>query len=161
MSQGELVAIFALLMLPGLAGVLLPVVPGIPLMFVVALVFGFVDQWEHLLLWELGVLVGIVLLSVLVDYLAGLIGARYGGASRRAILWGLVGLAIGLLVFPPFGGLIGLFVGVLVAELVGGRDQLQALRAAAGSLLGSIAGILGNVLLGMVFLGLFILFALR
>ena len=161
MSQAQLVAIFALLMLPGLAGVLLPVVPGIPLMFVVALVFGFVDRWEHLLLWELGVLVGIVLLSLLVDYLAGLLGARYGGASRRAILWGLAGLVIGLLVFPPFGGLIGLFVGVLVAELAGGRDQREAFRAAAGSLLGTLIGTAVSLFLAVAFLALFILFALR
>jgi len=161
MPHGTLVAIFAVLMLPGAAGVLLPMIPGIPLMFVVAVVFGFVNRWEHLHPWELAVLFAIVLLSALVDYLAGMLGARYGGAGRRATMWGLVGLVVGLLVFPPFGGIIGLFVGVLVAELARGRSQFHALRAAAGSLLGSIAGILGNFFLALVFLVLFILFALH
>ncbi|MBP6965365.1 MAG: DUF456 domain-containing protein [Armatimonadetes bacterium] len=161
MSHGTLIAIFALLMLPGVAGVLLPMIPGIPLMFVVAVVFGFVNHWEHLHPWELAILFAIVLLSVLVDYLAGMLGARYGGAGRRATMWGLVGLVVGLLVFPPFGGIIGLFVGVLVAELARGRSQFHALCAAAASLLGSLAGILGNFFLALVFLVSFIIFALH
>ncbi len=160
MSQGELIAIFAILMIPGLLGTLLPILPGIPLMFVVAVVFGFVDEWQHLVPWELGVLFGIVLLSLLADFLSGLIGARYGGATRRAVLLGLIGFVIGILVFPPFGGFIGLFIGVFVGELSVGRKQLQAIRAATGSLLGSLVGIAVSFFLALVFLGLFIFFAL-
>lgn len=161
MSHETLVAIFTLLMIPGLIGTLLPVLPGIPLMFLVALVFGFVDRWQHLRPWEAAVLFGIVLISALVDYFSGLIGARYGGASRRAVLWGLIGFTVGLLVFPPFGGLIGLFLGVLVVELIGSRDQIRALRAAAGSLVGSLVGIAIGFFLAIMFVVLFVFFALR
>lgn len=161
MSQSEVVAIFAVLMIPGLLGTLLPILPGIPIMFVVALVFGYVDSWQHLVPWELGVLFGIVLLSLLADFLSGLIGARYGGATRRAVFWGLIGFGIGVLALPPFGGFIGLFIGVLVAELIAGRKQLQAIRAATGSLLGSIVGMLVSFSLAVVFVVSFILFALH
>ncbi len=130
-------------------------------MFLVAVVFGFVDYWQRLLPWELAVLFVVVLLSVLTDFLSGLIGARYGGATRRAVLWGLVGFVIGVLAFPPLGGFIGLFVGVLVAELSAGRKQLQALKAATGSLLGSFIGMLANLFLAIAFLVLFIIFALH
>lgn len=161
MTHGTLVAIFAVLMLPGVLGTLLPVLPGIPLMFLVAVVFGFVDRWQHLLPWELAVLFGVVLLSLLSDFFSGLIGARYGGASRRSALWGMAGMVIGLLVFPPFGGLIGLSIGVLVAELLGHKDRVRAFRAAVGSLMGTIVGIIAGFSLAVMFLLLFVLFALR
>ena len=161
MSYNTLIAIFAVAMIPGVLGVLLPVVPGIPYMFVVALVFGFVDRFRHLVWWEMAVLTVVLLLSILVDYSAGLIGARYGGASRQAAVAGLIGLVVGLIAFPPFGGLIGLFVGVFIAEILRQRESIQAVKAATGSLLGAIAGIVTNFILALAFLILFVVFAIK
>lgn len=161
MSHELLVAVFAVIMLVGVAGVLVPLLPGIPFMFLAALVFGFVDRFAHMLWWELVLLLVIVLLSLVVDYSSGMIGARYGGASRRAALAGLVGFIVGLLSFPPFGGFIGLFAGVLAYELITHGEGLRALKAASGSLLGSISGIIANLFLAILFLVLFVVFALR
>jgi uncharacterized protein YqgC (DUF456 family) len=161
LSHELLVAIFAIAMLAGVAGVLIPVLPGIPLMFLVALVFGFVDRFAHLVWWELAVLFGITLASVAVDYSAGLIGARYGGAGRWATIAGMIGFIVGIFAFPPFGGLIGLFAGVLIAELLNHGEGLRSLKAATVSLLGSIAGIIANLLVAVLFLALFVFFALH
>lgn len=160
MSHNMLVALFALLMIPGVLGVVLPVLPGIPLMFAVALIFGIVDGFAHLVWWELGILFLLTVLSVAVDYAAGLLGARYGGAGRWAAVAGFVGMVVGLIAFPPFGGLIGLFVGVLVVELFTHRENLRAIRAATGGLLGAIIGIAISLVLAVAFLVLFIIFAL-
>ncbi|OQA03533.1 MAG: hypothetical protein BWY68_00712 [bacterium ADurb.Bin400] len=97
--------------------------------------------------------------SIAVDYFAGILGARYGGASKKAVLYGFVGLILGLVLLPPFGGIIGLFAGVAIAEWYSHRNKQRAVKAAAGSLIGSLTGILINLTLALLLLVLFIIFA--
>ena len=161
MSHTAWVLIAAAVMLPGLAGVVLPVLPGIPLMFVVALVFGYADGFQHLRVIELLGLLLLVLLSVGVDYFSGLLGARYGGASRWAMAAGFAGFLLGTVLLPPFGGIIGMFVAVILAEIAQRRDHRQAFRSAAGSVLGTVAGIGISLVIALLFIVLFIVFAWR
>lgn len=159
MTYHAWVILASVLMLVGLAGTALPVLPGITLMFFIAVVFGFADRFQHLTGLEVFVLFALTLFSLGVDYFAGLLGARYGGASAKAMVAGVIGFILGLILFPPFGGLIGIFAGVLLAELYLHRDQRRALRAASGSLIGTLAGIVIGVVIGVIFLALFIWFA--
>lgn len=152
------IIIAVLLMLPGFVGVFLPALPGIPYMFLVALAFVAVDQFQHLSGWELVGLLGLTIVSVMVDYFSGTLGAKFGGASTRATTAGMIGMLAGLFLFPPLGGLIGMFIAVLYVELQGGTLH-KALRAAGGSLAGSLAGILVNLLLALSFIILFIFLA--
>ncbi|QQG50304.1 MAG: DUF456 domain-containing protein [Candidatus Berkelbacteria bacterium] len=158
--MSDLLWIFSsvVLMLPAVVGIFIPVVPGIPLMFLVALVFGFINKFAALTASELVILLTIALVSIAVDYLAGVLGAKYSGASARALVIGFICMILGVLILPPFGGLIGLFIGVLVAEL-GNRTHREAIRAATGSLIGALTGILINFLLALLFITLFIIFA--
>lgn len=158
MNSVLLVIIFFILMLPGIAGAFLPI-PGLLYMFIMSLIFGFVDKFAHLETWELGVLAGIALISILNDYLTGMLGAKYGGAAQKSMLLGIIGMIIGALVFPPFGGLIGVFVGILIAELLLNKGTDRALRAATGGLVGSIVGMIATLVLAVVFLFLFVIFA--
>ena len=148
-------------MLPGLAGVLLPLVPGIPYMFVVALVYALADRLSHISGLELLILGLIAAASLAVDYFAGILGARAGGASKKALLFGMIGLILGMIILPPFGGILGLFLGVLGAELLGGKTALKAFKAGQGSVIGALTGIGINLLLALLFLALFVVFALR
>jgi len=145
------------LMLPGLIGVLIPVLPGIPLMFLVALLFGFINRFTALTPGELGILFIIALASIVVDYLAGVLGAKYSGASAKALGAGVLGMIIGLIVLPPLGSFIGLFIGVLLVELRH-RTEREALKAATGSLIGTLAGMAINLILALLFIGLFLTF---
>lgn len=156
-----LVIIFSLLLLPGLLGVFLPLLPSIPYMFVVTLIFGLIDKFQHLTVVNLIILGIIALFSLLVDYFSGALGAKYGGASKKTLFWGIIGLILGLIVFPPFGGIAGLFLGVLVAELIQYKDHLKALKAASGSLIGSLTGMILNFLLALFFFVLFLVFAVK
>jgi uncharacterized protein YqgC (DUF456 family) len=148
-------------MLPGIAGVVLPVLPGIPYMFVVALIFGFVDHFRHLTVVNIVVLAIITIVSLLVDYFSGIFGAKYSGAGKQSMFFGAIGFLIGTFAFPPLGGFAGLFLGVLIAELYYFGSHLKALKAATGGLLGTAFGIAINLLLSIAFLGLFILFSFR
>ena len=161
MPDWLILTIFIILLLSGIVGVILPMLPGIPYMFVIALIFAVIDKFQHLTGLNLLILVLIAGLSLVVDYFSGILGARFGGASKRAILFGLISLIIGLIAFPPWGGIIGLFLGVLVAEISLGQKHLQAFKAAGGSLLGALTGIIINLILSLAFLVLFIVFAVK
>jgi len=161
MTHFVLIVVFGLLMLPGIIGVFLPLLPGIPFMLIVALIFGFVDHFGHLAIWELLILLALALASLLIDYLSGVIGARMSGASAKSSLGGIIGLIIGLILFPPFGGIVGLFAGILITELLIHNDNKRAVKAATGGLIGAIVGILTNLFVALAFLGLFIFFAWR
>ncbi len=137
-----------------------PMFPTLAYMLVVAILFGFYDGFTTLTLGNVLALGGFVVVSFVVDNLAGLVGAKYGGAHAKSLLWGVVGAFLGTLLFPPLGSLGGLFVAVLVAEMRYRRDGGRAVRAASGALVGAVAGIAINVLLGVAFLVTFILVAL-
>ncbi|RJQ32328.1 DUF456 domain-containing protein [Candidatus Parcubacteria bacterium] len=156
-----LTILFAVIMTPGIILSFIPMMPAFPFMFLIAGIYGLLDKFTHLSLTEFGILGGILVLSFIIDYSAGALGAKYGGASKKSLIWGFAGLLIGLLVFPPFGSFLGLFLAILIAEYARTKNQKKALRAASGSLFGSFAGVLVNVVLSMVFVGLFVFFALR
>jgi uncharacterized protein YqgC (DUF456 family) len=152
--------IFIVLMLPGVFMVFIPMIPGIPYMFAVAALFGFIDGFQNLTPLNLGILGGILIASIFIDYFAGILGAKYGGASKKGIFCGFLGLIIGLILFPPFGGFLGLFAGVLAAEFIAYKDKKRALKAATGSFLGSVSGVFINTCLAVVFFILFIIFTI-
>lgn len=150
-----------LLMLPGIAGVVVPALPGVPFMFVVALGYAVIDEFQRLTGNELAILGGLAVASLVVDYLAGTLGARFSGASVKSLAMGILGLVIGLIILPPLGGILGLFVGIFAAEFIRHKDQYRALKAATGGLIGSLAGIAINLLLAISFLIVFLVFTLR
>jgi uncharacterized protein YqgC (DUF456 family) len=154
------IVIAILFLLPGLIGILLPVAPGIPYMFIVALIFAIINGFADLQPHEIGILGGIAVLSLIIDYAAGILGAKFGGASKEALIAGFLGLLIGTVVLPPIGGIFGLFAGIFLAETYRRRTKEEAIKAATGGVLGSVASIAINLILGLVFIGLFIWFAL-
>lgn len=156
-----LVIVFSILLFAGIASVFLLVFPSLPLMFIIVLIFGFIDKFQHLTASNIIILAMIAAISIVIDYLSGIIGAKIGGASREAIILGIVGLIIGLIIFPPFGSAIGLFFGILASEIIHIKDLKKALKSATGGLLGSLAGTSLQLILAILFEVLFIIFALN
>src|SRR5690242_9568746 len=95
-----------LLVLAGLAGTVLPMLPGVPLVFAGLLLAAWADGF-HAVGWPvLAVLAVLTLLSVIVDFAASSIGAKRAGATRAAVLGAAIGTAFGM-----FFGLPGLLLG--------------------------------------------------
>ena len=159
MSHILLVIFFAVLMIPGIIGTILPILPGVPYMFVLALIFGLTNNFEILTAQELTTLGIITIISLVITYLAGLMGAALGGATKRALTIGIVGLFIGLIIFPPWGAIAGLYFGILIGQMMETQNQQTAMRAATGGVLGALTGVITNLLLGLIFLILFMVFA--
>lgn len=155
-----LVSVFELILLPGLAMVFIPLFPAFWYLIAVALIFGIVDGFIHLTIYNFSILAGLFLASVVVDWSAGLLGAKFGGASWKSLFYGAIGGGIGFLLFPPFGAFAGLFTGVLIGELIRAREARAAFRAASGALIGSLTGIAINACLALVFVVFFFALAL-
>jgi len=154
------IIVFSLLLLPGLAGIILPV-PGLAYMFLVALIFGLVNHFQQMTWQNLVVLGVILIISIITDAVSGIIGAKYGGASKQSMIAGFIGMIVGVMALPPFGGLLGIFLGVMIWEIISRSNRKKAMRAASASLIGSVAGMLLSLLLSLLFIVLFILFAIK
>jgi len=151
---------FTLLMLPGILFVLLPALPGILYMLIVAFVYAFIGDFSNLEVNELLVLLGLYILSILVDYLSGVVGAKISGAHKKSLLYGFIGIVVGFILFPPLGSIIGLFLGIYLSEFFRHQDEMKALKAAVGSSAGAFTGVLINIFLALTFIILFILFSI-
>jgi len=161
MSDIVLIIATSILLLPGLLGVFLPMLPGIPFMFVIALIYAVVTKFAVLSGTEISYLAGLMFLSLLIDFLSGLLGAKIGGASGKSLLIGIVGLLIGTVLLPPFGGILGMFLGVVAGEIYFFGKTKTAVKAATGSVIGSLSGMAINLLVGLAFVVLFLLFTIK
>jgi len=134
-----LLALAIALMIIGIAGCLLPVLPGPPLSFlgiVVLHLTRFANISKNLF-----IILGLVAIIVtIVDYVVPIWGTRHFGGSKYGMRGATVGLIIGLFLGPP-GIIIGPFLGAVVGELIFKDDIKYAIKAGFGSLLGFLTGI--------------------
>jgi uncharacterized protein YqgC (DUF456 family) len=151
----------ACLVLVGLAGTLLPALPGIPLMLIGMGLAAWIDDFARVGPWTLLVLAVLTLLSIVLDFAAAALGARRAGASRMAMLGAAVGTVAGLFLGLP-GLLLGPLVGALVGELLAqGRPTRTTAHAAARigifTWVGFAVGMVAKLAIAFAMLGVFAL----
>lgn len=147
-------ALAVILILVGIAGVILPALPGLPLVFAGMLLAAWAGDFQQIGWVTLVVLGLLTLLSVGVDFFATLLGAKRVGASKKALLGAVVGTFAGLF-FGPIGLFAGPFVGALLGELWHGREIGQAAKVGLGTWLGILLGTVLKLGLAFAMLGLF------
>lgn len=156
-SQVLLYGVAALLVIVGLIGVVLPALPGLPLVFLGMLLAAWAGGFEQVGVAVLVVLGLLTLLSFAIDFWATAHGAKRVGASRKAIVGAVLGTFAGLFVFPPFGLFVGPFAGALIGELLHGRELGNAARVGFGTWLGLVLAIVLKLGLAFAMLGVFAL----
>lgn len=146
----------ATLILAGLAGLVLPALPGAPLLFAGLFVAAWTEDFAFVgtkTLIALGIMAA---LSYALDFAASALGARRFGASPRAIAGAAIGAVVGLFFGLP-GILLGPFLGAVVGELTVRKDLQAAAGAGVGAFLGLLLATAGKLALGFAMLGLFLL----
>ncbi|HWL62443.1 MAG TPA: DUF456 domain-containing protein [Steroidobacteraceae bacterium] len=143
------------LMLVGLAGTLLPVLPGIPLMMIGMLVAAWAEDFTRIGWVTLVILGALMGLSFVVELVAAALGARRVGASRQAIAGAALGTLVGLFFGLP-GMLVGPFIGAVAGELAARPDPGGALRAGVGAWVGFIVGAVAKLAVAFAMLGVFV-----
>lgn len=149
-----------LLMLIGILGSFLPVLPGPTISWVGLLLLYLTksvpDDWLFL-----GITLAIALTVFALDYIIPAVGTKKFGGTKAGMLGTMIGLLVALF-FPilgPFGIIIWPFVGALVGELMNKADKKTATKAAFGSFIGFLTGTFLKFMVTIVYLGLFIVTA--
>lgn len=144
------------LVFAGLAGMLLPALPGAPLLFAGLLMAAWAEDFTYVGTKTLIVLGIMAALSYALDFAATALGARRFGASSRAITGAALGTVVGLFFGLP-GLVLGPFLGAVAGELTARRDLQAAAGAGIGAFLGLLLATAGKLALGFAMLGLFLL----
>ncbi len=153
----------ALLVVGGVLGLVLPGLPGAPLVFAGLIAAAAADDFEFVGVWSLLALGFMAGLTYAVDFVAGALGAKKFGASKRAVigaaigaLVGALGVVVGLLAGLP-GLVLGPFVGAVIGELSQHGNLRQAGWAGFGATLGLALGAAVKLGLALSMIGLFAL----
>ncbi|QHI38255.1 hypothetical protein IMCC3317_36450 [Kordia antarctica] len=145
-----------LLMLLGIIGSFLPIIPG-PITSWFGLLFmhlteAIPNNWTFL-----GITLAIAIIVFVLDYIIPAIGTKRFGGSKYGIYGTTIGLLLGLLFLGPFGIIIGPFLGALVGELAfANKDASSAFKAAFGSLIGFLFSTFLKLIVALIYLGFFI-----
>lgn len=145
----------ALLILAGFAGLVLPALPGIPLIYIGLLVLAWSENFAYVGWVTLTVLGVLALLSYSADLLAASLGAKRFGASPRAIWGAALGALFGFF-FGIVGLLLGPFAGAVIGEFSGKASARESLHAGLGATLGLLFGALLKIALAFAMLGVFV-----
>lgn len=145
-----------LFVLVGIAGSVLPALPGPPLSWIGLLILYTMPniKFDY---WTLGITFVFTLIIVILDYVIPAQGTKRFGGSKYGI-WGTnIGLIVGILAPIPFGFIIGPFVGAFIGELIYDQnDSKRALKAATGSFIGFLASTFIKFVFCMILLGIYI-----
>lgn len=144
----------AILILVGLAGTVLPVLPGTLLVWAGIVLGAWIDDFTRVGMVAVAVISALAVLAWALDYVAGLLGARKAGASRLALLGAAVGTVLGL-----FMGLVGVFfmplIGAAVGEYLARKDQVRAVKVGVATWIGIMLGLIAKVGLAFSMVGIF------
>ena len=128
------------IMLTGLAGVFLPVLPGVPLVFAGAFIYAWSTSFEVITVGNIVLFAVLTAIASAVDYVGGLITAKKYGASRYGLIGGILGGILGLIAFGIPGLIIGQLAGVILGELYFGKQMKESFTSGFAMFVGYILG---------------------
>jgi uncharacterized protein YqgC (DUF456 family) len=148
-------ALSTALILLGLAGIVLPVLPGTLLIFAGIMLGAWIDDFTRVSWYAIALIAVLAVMAWLMDYVSALLGAKHAGASRQAIIGAALGTVAGI-----FMGLLGVLfmplVGAAVGEFVARKDHARAVKVGAATWLGLLAGMLAKVVLAFTMVGIYV-----
>ncbi len=145
-----------LIVVGGLAGTIVPALPGVPMVFAGLLLAAYATGFEPAGAGTIAVLGAMTALAWLIDFLAAAMGARRLGASPRAFWGAMFGAIVGMF-FGLAGIILGPFVGAVVAELSVGRKVSEAGRAGLGAWIGTVVGTAAKLAIAFTMVGFFVI----
>lgn len=148
------------LMIAGLAGSVLPLVPGTPLILLGAFLYALATHFERLDALQLAILAGLTLVSYALEQLSSAFGARKLGGSRWAAAGALLGGIVGLFFGLP-GVVVGPIVGAVGFELLYRKELRTGLRSGLGAVVGMLLGAVAKLSIAIIMVGLFAFWTLR
>jgi uncharacterized protein YqgC (DUF456 family) len=136
-----LIVMGIILLLAGIAGCIIPFLPGPPLAYG-SLILMQISSYQpfsekFLLIWAL-----VTIAVVIADYYIPIWGTQKFGGTKGGVWGATIGLILGIFFFPPVGLIAGPFIGAFIGEMINNQDSNKAFRSAIGSFIGFVAGTL-------------------
>jgi uncharacterized protein len=139
----------------GLVGLVLPAIPGAPLIFAGLLLAAWAEDFAHVGLWTIVALAILALLTYGIDLWATMLGAKKFGASRKAVIGAIIGSIVGIFLgFPAV--IFGPFIGAVIGELLAQKNLRQATRAGIGATIGLVLGAALKLSIALAMIGVFV-----
>ena len=147
-----LIILGIILIILGLAGTIFPALPGLPFMFTGLLSLAWAHDFHYIGTWTLIAAAIITIIGVATDFVAGILGAKMTGASKKA-LWGafiggIIFIPLGILGLPA-GGILGIIFGPLIGAAIGEymeeKDSYKAGKVSLGTFAGFIIGTVAKI----------------
>lgn len=159
MDASYLYALAAVLVLLGLAGTVLPLLPGVLLVFVGLVVGAWADGFTRVGAWGIGLLAVLAVLAFVADLIGSLFGAKRAGASPLALAGATLGAIVGLLFGIP-GLILGPFAGAVAGEYIARRRLGQASIVGLGTWLGLLFAAVTKIVIAFLMIATFFAFYL-
>jgi len=135
-----LISISVVLVLLGIVGSIVPIIPGPPITFCGLLITHFTSN-NPFTVKLLIILGGLAVLSAFIDNILPVYATKKFNGSKKGVWGSAIGLLLGLFFFPPFGILIGPMIGAFIGEIIDGKTANRAVRPAFGSFIGFLSSI--------------------
>ena len=140
----------------GIAGILLPALPGTPLIYIGLLLAAWGDGFQFVSIGTMIFLGVLTFVAFVADFVAGSVGAKRVGASREAVIGAFLGAIVGIF-FGFVGVFFGPFIGAVTGEFIARRNMRQAGFVGIATWLGFILGIGMKLMLAFAMVGIFII----
>jgi uncharacterized protein YqgC (DUF456 family) len=162
-NPGEFLGVWLvqIMLLVGLVGLILPIFPGLVVMWLGTLAYGVMYGWSTLGIVLFVIITALVIAGSLVDNVLMAAGTRQGGASWTTVLAAMAAGLIGTLAFPPIGGFIAAPLAVLALEYYRLKDWDLAWKALRGMAAGWGLSFVVRFLIGLLVMGLWWLWVWR
>ena len=146
-----IICLVAFILILGIIGCFVPIIPGPPISYGALLVFHFFSSYNidenTLWIWAL-----IVIAVTVFDLWIQIYGVKKFGGTKKAVNGSIIGLIIGIFLFPPFGIIIGPFFGAFIGAKMDNPDVNKALKIALGAFAGFILGTLVKLSVSLYFI---------
>lgn len=139
-----------ILMLIGIMGTIVPLLPGVPLVFISICAYGWYEGFNIITPKLIVLFAALTILSMFVTYLAATLGVKHFGSSKYGIWGALLGTIIGVIILPPIGILIGPWVGAFIGEYIYLQDVNKSIKAGLGAVVGLISGLAFELAIALV-----------
>ena len=130
----------------GVAGCIIPFIPGAPLAYLGIVLAQLTEQVQfstaEMIIWG-----AVTILVQVLDYIAPVLGTKYGGGSRYGNTGCIVGTIAGIFILPPIGIILCPFIGAILGEYMHCNNMDKAFKAGLGAFLGFVLGTLIKLVL--------------
>lgn len=151
-----LFSISLIIMLVGMAGIIVPIIPSIPLIWLGAFIYAIFTHFEKVTWLILVIFALLTIFSIVLENLGNVYGAKKFGATKWGIIGSIAGTGVGFYIGGPIGLILGPIAGTIIFELIGGKDYKRALKSGLGNFVGFLGGSVIKIVFGLTMIGIFI-----